>query len=401
MEKILRQKFILISVGVVFVVLLTMASVINIVNYTQIDDVADELIEVMAENDGAIPQVFDRPMEHLNAETPYTTRFFIVKVDENDILISADTRNVQMVNTEQAIGHANAALIQGDAEGFSGNYKYGIVESDEGKMVIFIDCSQEMTLFINTLKSSITISLIALFAVFILMIILSKKAVKPIVESYSKQQQFITNITHELKTPLAIIKTNTEVIEMENEESNWSQSIHKQIDRLNELINYLISLSKLEEEDMKVEKIKFDISAAATEVVDSFDVLAAGNDKTINTNIAGNLNYQGDEQALRLVFSILLDNAIKYGSPNSTINFNVSGHRDKVKIEVINEAPNLEAKKYDMLFERFYRLENSRNSKSGGFGIGLAMAKTIVKNHGGNIKAESKDGKKLKINIEL
>lgn len=415
MEKDLRRKFILISTSVVFFVLVILTTVVNVINYLEVDDMVNQIISIMADNNGNFPQNFDnnaRPNQqnqpipgftnssHISAETPYTTRYFTVLVDDDYQLINADMRSIQLVNTEIAIEYAEDALNSGKDSGFFDRYKFQLVDVDDGTLLIFVDCNEELSVFYSFLQSSVLISIVTVILVFVLMIFLSKHAVSPIVESYYKQQQFITNITHELKTPLAIIKTNTEVIEMENSESNWTQSIHKQVNRLNQLISYLVSLSSQEEANTKP-KLDFSISDAMEEVLSSFDVLAKNKNSTIHADIEKNLTYHGDEQSLRLLISILMDNATKYNKEGTDIFISLKKHRDKIKIQTKNYANDLEKGNYNALFQRFYRLEGSRNSKLGGFGIGLAMAKAIVENHGGSIKAESVDGESIEFKAKI
>ncbi len=399
MERALRKKFIVLSCGVVFAVLFTMAVVMNVSSYVEIVYRADEIIEMMGANDGNFPPIINKGMGHVTEETPYTTRYFTVKLGEDGSLISTNTRNIQMVDTDDAISFADSVL--GTDSGFVKNYRYQVVEQDYGSLLIFVDCTQDITMFYAFLRSSVLVCLTALLGIFLLMVVLSKKAVAPIVESYQKQQQFITNITHELKTPLAIIKTNTEVMEMEGEPSQWSRSIHNQIGRLNELVNYLVSLSKLEEGSGHMAKLDFSLSDAVAETIDGFDLLAESEGRGINRVIAPNFSYCGDEQSIRLLTSILLDNALKYGLPQSDITVRLTSHRERPLIQVENQAEGLTAGKYDMLFERFYRMEHSRNSKLGGFGIGLAMAKSIAKSHGGTATAHSPDGHSMVISIQL
>ncbi len=399
MERELRKKFIILSCGVVFAVLFTMAVVMNVSSYVEIVSRADEIIEMMGENDGNFPPIISKGLGHVTEETPYTTRYFTVKLGEDGSLISANTRNVQMVDTDDAI--AFASDVVGTDSGFVKNYRYQIFQQDYGSLLIFVDCTQDITMFYAFLRSSVLVCLTALLGIFLLMVVLSKKAVAPIVESYQKQQQFITNITHELKTPLAIIKTNTEVMEMEGEPSQWSRSIHNQIGRLNELVNYLVSLSKLEEGSRHMARVDFSLSDAVAEAIDGFDLMAESEEKTIVRDIQPNFSYCGDEQSIRLLMSILLDNALKYGIPKAEIKVTLTRHRDRPLIQVENQAEGLAAGKYDMLFERFYRMEHSRNSKLGGFGIGLAMAKSIAKNHGGTATAHSPDGASMVISIQL
>ncbi len=401
MERELRRKFICISFGVVVFVLAVIAIVINIVNYMQVDERANEIITLMAENDGTFPKDFDKPMGYLSAETPYATRYFIIRLDENNQLISTDTRSIQLVSTQQAVEYATIALSESEDNGFLGNYKYQITETGYGSLLIFIDCSEELSLFHAYLRSSIQIVIVALICIFVLLVWLSKKAVFPIAESYRRQQQFITNITHELKTPLAIMKTNTEVIELEHESSQWSESIHHQITRLNELINYLVSLSKLEEGEKHRIKIDFPLSDVISEEVDTFHVLAESTGRSISQDITPRITYRGDEQEIRLLISILMNNALKYSSNQASISVKVKEHLGKIKIQVTNPSDDLEIKRYDELFGRFYRMEGSRNSELGGFGVGLAIAKAIVKHHGGSIHAESKDGTHMVFTIRI
>lgn len=400
MERALRRKFTAISCGVVFVVLFTMALVMNVSSYVEIVDKADEIIALMAENDGRFPVTMSQPTAHLNAETPYTTRYFTVRMDQEGNMVSTDTRSVQLVSTEQAIQYGEEIYQGTSTAGFVDRYRYQVIDQEDGSLLIFVDCNQDLSIFYAFLRSSVLICFIALLAVFALMAVLSRKAVGPIVESYRKQQQFITNVTHELKTPLAIIKTNTEVMELESTSSQWSNNIHHQIDRLNELVNHLVTLSKMEEGNPIV-KVDFSISDAVSEVVDGFQPVAESGGYTLKYSIGQHLTYCGDEQSIRLLTSILVENALKYSTPHTEIQISLLRQREKTVIQVVNQAEGLTQGRYDMLFERFYRLESSRNSQLGGFGVGLSMAKSIVKSHGGAIRGESPDGQSMKITAVL
>lgn len=401
MERVLRKKFIIISVSVVFVVLFCIALVINISNFQEINKWANNIIELLAENDGEFSHNSERLPNQLPQETPYSTRYFTVKMDQSGNIINVDTRNIHLVTEEDAIAYTEEILDKNSTNGYLQLYKYKIIEKEYGKLVIYIDCAQEIILFRSFVVSSVLICTVALLGVFILILILSKKVVMPIVDSYRKQQQFITNISHELKTPLSIIKTNTEVIEVENGTSQWSQSIHNQIGKMNDLVNYLVMLSKMDEEGQKNLKTDFSISDAVVESVDSFFAMVTNDEKKILTKTEPGITYLGDEQSIRLLISILIENAIKYSNDKSTIMVSLYRYKGKIRITVTNMAENLKPGNYNILFERFYRMDSSRNSKTGGFGIGLAMAKTIVRNHNGEIKAESKDGEHIVFKIDL
>lgn len=402
MEQILRKKFIMISVSVVFVVLCSIAIIINGASFYQIDHTANQIIDLLAENGGHFPQNFAPPQRQLPQETIYSTRYFTVRLDEDGNLLMVDTRSIQATSSEDAVAYGMELWESGSTSGYTDFYKYQVLDTSDGTMAIFVDCEQELLLLLSTIQASVLICLVALGAVFLLILILSKKAVRPIADSYRKQQQFITNISHELKTPLSIMKTNAEVIEMEHGESQWCSSIHHQIGRLNNLVNYLVSLSKMDEDGHKMMKSDFSLSDAVSDSVDAFQLLAQGAHMEIAAKIAPNLSYYGDEESIRLLLSILLDNAIKYGNTDRPISVILqSAQRGKIRLMLSNSADGLNQQNYDILFERFYRLDDSRNSQTGGFGIGLAIARTIVRNHGGEIHVESLDGRQLQFTMEL
>ena len=239
-----------------------------------------------------------------------------------------------------------------------------------------------------------------LFLVALFSFLLSKKAVRPMVQAYKKQNAFITDASHELKTPLAIIKTSTDVLEMENGECKWTGNIHKQVNRLNELIGNLISLTKLDESD-ELEKFEFSFSDILSESVTDVKDYALSLNKNIIANIEKGISFKGNEELIRKVIYILLDNSIKYAKENSDINVNLSRQNRRIVFTIENEADNLEIKNYNVLFERFYRSDSSRNSKTGGYGIGLSIAQSIVLKHRGRISADSFDGKKIIFSVKF
>ncbi len=398
MEKNLRRKFIIISMSAVFIVLFLITAVIDLTNYYQISRNSDDLINIIAENDGMFPKHKDNKGNYdlppkMSKETPFSTRFFTARFGKENNLMAVDTGNVSAISSNQAVKYANSVFTSGKKEGITDDYKYKIISTDYGNLIVFIDISNELRMFNDFLINSITIFFVGICAIFILIYVFSKSAIKPIVESYEKQKQFITDASHELKTPLAVINTNADVLEMECGESEWTKSIHRQIERMSKLISGLIMLSRMDEESNKIIKTEFSISDAVNEAAEPFKEMAELKNKKINLNIQKNLTYNGDEEMIRQLIYILLDNAIKYSKENSDINLSLNRYVNKCIIKVQNESENLKKGKYDKLFERFYRLDSSRNSKKGGYGIGLSIAKSIVLKHKGKITAESLDGK--------
>lgn len=271
------------------------------------------------------------------------------------------------------------------------DFKYRLVETETYEMYIFLDCTMELDNFSEFLWASIWTSLGGLFVIFVLVFIASSIATRPIAESYSKQKEFITNINHEIKTPLSIIKATNEVIEMQDGKNEWTEIINSQINRLTGLTESLVFLSKMDEENAKVTKIEFNLSQIAFEVSEPFVVMASSKNKELKVKIEENMTYYGEISMIGQLISILLENAIKYSTANSKINLKVYSHCKSKKIIVSNDAQDLEVGKMDYLFERFYKGKNDSN----GHGIGLSVAKAIVQAHKGKIQASSEDGKTI------
>ena len=249
---------------------------------------------------------------------------------------------------------------------------------------------------------SLAILLISMIATFFIVNIFSKIALKPVEESYNKQKRFITDASHEIKTPLAIIDANTDIIEIENGESEWTKSTKNQVSRLVDLTNSLVSLARMDEDSIAFDMVEFSLSNLIEEEYFNYLPLANIKNKNIKIDIEKNIKYCGNEQYIRQMIGIFLDNAVKYSLENNTILVKLKNNNKKKIITIENKAENIEKNKnYDFLFERFYRMDSSRNSSTGGHGVGLSLAKSIVTMHKGKVVAISDENANLKFIIEL
>lgn len=258
-----------------------------------------------------------------------------------------------------------------------------------------------MTSFQTFLVTSIFVSIFGVTAVFILVLLLSKKAIEPVAESYEKQKRFITDAGHEIKTPLTIIDADTTILEMEYGENEWLSDINIQTKRLTGLTNDLIYLSKMEEENTKAAMIEFPFSDVTEETAQSFQNLAKVQNKHFIMDIQPMVTLKGDEKAIRQLISILLDNAVKYCGENGQIKVSVWKKGKNAMLSVYNTTKEMKKENLSHLFDRFYRTDESRNSQTGGYGIGLSIAKAVVTAHKGKIQASSEDGRSLLITVTL
>ncbi|SHI05819.1 sensor histidine kinase [Clostridium grantii] len=399
----LRRKFILITMGSVILVLTSIMVALNIFIHIKVNNNIDKIIDVIIENKGIFPDFkeLNDEVSNFSIETSYRTRYFTVVVDSNNNIVDINTGKIAAISSEDGKELAIEVIEGNKTTGYVGIYKYRIVEENEESLIVFIDSSNELETLQVFYMYSIIISIIGTISVILLVVIFSKKVVQPVAQSLEKQKQFITDAGHELKTPLAIINANTEVIEMENGDSEWTTSIRNQVNRLSDLTMSLVSLARMEEKSNSVMVTDFSLSDAIDESSKPFYSLAKSQGKKITTDIESNITYKGDEKSIRQLISILLDNAIKYSTDNSEIEITLKKRGRQSIISVSNKTKDIKKGNLDILFDRFYRTDSSRNSKTGGFGIGLSIAKSIVDVHKGNITAKSVDGKSIIIGITL
>ena len=385
----------------------------------------------------------------ISPESQFDTRYFTVTINSKGEVENIDTSKIASVSSENAAEYAKKLWKSGKKgdgkSGFADNYKYLTVDEDGSTMYIFLSCQRELSTIRAYILASVGISVFGLVVVFIMIYFFSGKILKPVSESYEKQKRFITDASHEIKTPLTIIDANTEVIEMMEGENEWTSSTRKQVARLNSLTEKLVFLSRMDEEATKLEMLEFSLSDAILDTAEPFKAVAGTKGKKLTIDVTDKILYTGDEKTIRQLISILLDNAIKYsgcssagfekGNINKTnlnktklnkTNSNKTTQMQNDCVTTINQAPEIEISlkpsgknriitvwntvdetanikkgRQDILFERFYRTDTSHNSKTGGFGIGLSAAYAIVKAHKGKITAESKDGRSIKFTIVL
>lgn len=406
----LQNKFILISMLSMLLVLSVIIGSINIINYRRLVQDADHVLHILSENGGEFPRERSHPpfpkepkprSRDMSPEMPYETRYFSALLGKDGTVFSTNIKKVAAVDSETASAYAAQAWGRKESSGFLYPYRYLCAETTEGTMAIFVDCTRSLATFRSFLLTSVIVSLLGLFSVFLLVLFFSRLVTKPVTESYEKQRRFITDAGHEIKTPLAIINANREVLEMEYGENEWSRSIGRQACRLTELTDSLIYLSRMEESEKHLQIAGFSISDLASEAAESFQTLAEAQGRRFSAEIEPLLTYRGDKAAIRRLFSVLLDNAIKYSPPQGAVEATLDKRGKNIRFTVYNTAESISQECLPHLFDRFYRADASRNSETGGYGIGLSVARAVTDAHKGKISAESSNGHSLRVTVLL
>lgn len=404
----LRRKFILVAMGAVTVVLTLIIAGINIVNYSHVCKMADARLGYILADKGSIDwgdESKDDPangkdagdgqagvrighFEGMTAESPFDTRYFTVTIDAGQV-VDVNTARIAAVGAKRAASIAAKLHSKGWVSGFSGNYRYTTDVQDDETTYVFVDCSRELASFHSFLSASVAISCIGWLAVLAIVAGASGAVIRPMVESYSKQKRFITDASHEIKTPLAVIDAANEVQEIESGESEWTQSIHEQVARLTALTERLVFLARMDEGSAGFTMTSIDLSEAVDEAAAPFESVAVSRGKRLSTSIASGVRAHADAAAVAQVVELLLDNATRYASEGSVIELSLRAAsrgqgKGAAELVVSNAVDELPEGDLDRLFDRFYRADVSRSSKTGGSGVGLSVVRAIAEAHGGS-----------------
>ena len=396
MLKRLRVRFVVSVMISVVCVLLLAAAGICVWNYSTILGDTDRNLDgiASAEQNGigeSAPNGF--PMtgtfEIGPNETEYTTRFFSVHIAKADGTVSLSMDFISAVTDEEAADYAREALASGSTRGWHGIYRYLTYETGTESVAVFLNASAQLGFLSSLVEGSLVIVAVTSIMILLLVMVFSGRAIRPYLKNMEQQKRFITDASHELKTPLTSIATSAEVLAMEiGEESEWIRDIRSQTARMTRLVNSLVTLSRLNEEVPFPEMSVFSLTDAAWETAEPFRARAKASGKKCEIRIDDELSMKGDADSIRRLISVLMSNAVKYSDAGGTIRLNVYRSHGRIVIETRNPCAALQTAELDRLFERFYRPDNARSASVGGSGIGLAIAKAVTEAHRGKISAK-------------
>ena len=343
-------------------------------------------IEIKGEAINDMPKELNEPRFNnedfmINLEGVYR-----LQIKDNKIIKESDGITNEIKNYALEIENSTAE------EGYIGNYIYKIKRfGNNEKEIILMENENAINELKLTIISSIVIGIFALIIVYLIAKRISETIVKPVQESFEKQKQFVSDASHELKTPLAVIEANADVLQEKQGESKWITYIQNEVQSMNKLVNDLLTLAKLENINNKNIQ-KFDLSKEIQMSVAVFESMMYENKIKLETNINEKIEFNGDKEDIKHIISILIDNAIKHTKENNKIIVNAKKEKNEVLIEVINQGEPIPVGEQDKIFERFYRVDKARSRSEKRYGLGLAIAKGLVERYNGTIKASSKDG---------
>ena len=407
----LQRKFILICTASVLVVVTLMFGIIFTLNISSMNKNMDELTDRISANGGRFGITTEEPKHDIKPpknklnynfitpETPFSTRYFAAFYNKNGAVVRTQTDSIYSITEEQAADLAQKVLSTDKERGWISSYRYKVFYNDFGYGVVFVDGSVSRSAFMQSTSIAGIVLIACSTLVLILVSFLSKKVVKPIAESYEKQKQFITDANHELKTPLTLILANLDIAEAELGPNEWLDDIRSEGHRMTELVNQLITLSRMDEEGHPMNVIEVSLGELVADTVSEFEPLVKDRGKALVASVDKKITYLGDEALLHRLIGILIDNAIKYCDQGGEISVTLRRGR-RVLLTVENTYVAIDEIELNRLFDRFYRADKARKF-TGGYGVGLSMAKAIVEKHKGEIIAYKKDSTHIGFKVVL
>ncbi len=390
MVKRIKRRFILLAMlALAATLLVTFGSVYGALRRSVTKE-ADELIGIIALNGGSLPYT-DLRAFGMNEETPYSTRYYVIWLDEDGAFLSSNMQHIAIGTAAQIRQQMTEILQRGKAKGYVGTSRYNVFAVEDGAayMAVVLDRSASLgTLRALSLMMLLT-AVAVLVLVFALLLWLSRYAVRPFEKNQERQRQFITDASHELKTPLAVISSNAEVLEMTEGENKWLTNIKTQTARISQMVASLIELSKMEEEKEAEEpRQEIDLSEVVSHTAEGFAAAAQTRGMAIETAIEPDVRITAYLEDMTRLAGILMDNAVKYTDERGLLRVSLTKKGKKALLCVENSCTGLTEAEVSHLFDRFYRADSSRSRDTGGYGIGLSLAQMLVQRQKGKLTAE-------------
>jgi two-component system sensor histidine kinase CiaH len=365
---------------------------------------ADQITAMISENNGTVPQLkdykqqqknsqaFERYFNNYNEDSSYRTRFFRIFLDEDKKVTNVNMDHIAAVDEKKAVRMTKMAMLRRGKVGLVGSYRYRKEYKDgQVRSIIFLDCKENQSFYHLAVTITITVSTLLTCLITIIFAIASKRAVRPFEINSNRQKQFITDASHELKTPLAIISANAEVLQYKGDGNEWTQNIIDQTKHMGKLINQLLVLAKLDEVQEKSEKQEADLKLLLEETTRPFEEVATQKKVTLKLHLEEGVTIRVNREQIAQLVSILTENAAKYVNDGGKIVWRLTKTQHGAVL-VVKNTTEKELPDTKRMFDRFYRSDSSRSSKTGGQGIGLSIAKKIVDSHKGSITAKAGDG---------
>ena len=424
----LRRRVILVALAGLLLASAGLVAAINWMNWNSLEQQAGQVLDMLAENNGQRPMAADEEDQRAFARPEGTpppdkgpgeqkktknrgskalmnaasmTNYYTAVIDEKGQVLSWHSDRTDLYTDQEIADMALWAVQAGKDRGRNDTRFYCLTEKDGEKLLIVVDSRLEMQNAESVLRLTVLVAVIEDALLSVGAVWLIRKMVKPVDEAMEKQKQFVWDASHELKTPLAVISANADVLAAEVGESKPLQYIQSEVRRTDSLIQNLLTLARMEKGTVQAAHVQFDLSRALLEVALPFESAVFEEGKTLEMDIPDGIEYTGDQEMIKQLAVILLSNAEKYSDGGGKIRVSLEARGEKRILRVHNTGPAIPPEAQQRIFDRFYRVDSSHNREVEGNGLGLAIAQNIVSLHGGKITVHSAEGEGTEFTVTL
>ncbi|WP_139904307.1 sensor histidine kinase [Clostridium thermarum] len=412
MFKELKKKFLMLNLVIISVTMLAAFLTIYLITYNNTRREIDMELRKLSEfNRKPTDGFMDRPgmnLSDFDQTPPKRSVSFVVYTDsKGNKLATSSIFELEDIFYETA---KNIALSKNTEKGrlkLDGtHWAYMKTTYFDGYKITFLDISDSQGILTRLIYTFAAVAAVMLIVIYFISRFFANRSIEPIKEAFDKQKQFIGDASHELKTPLSVINTNVDVLlansdDTISDQSRWLYYIKSEVERMARLTNDLLYLTQVDYSETKMIFSEFNLSEAVESVLLTMEAMIFENNIYLDYDIEPNITIKGNSEQFKQVVMILLDNALKYTNPKGKVTMVLKKNHNNVILTVSNTGKGIPEEHLPKIFDRFYRIDKSRARNSGGYGLGLAIAKTIVQQHGGKISVKSIENELTTFTIEL
>jgi signal transduction histidine kinase len=400
MFKQLKRKMLFLNLSILTILLLVVLGTLYLTNYQNIQKNIEFELNKITSNENLGQPILPPAIQGDDILSDRSISFIVITNLDGDIL-----NTFSSFGADDSLYTEALDIIEGQRgriELDDSNWTYKVVINNNIVSYGFLDTTDEQNYLSTMLYSYIAVFVVSFAAVYVISSYFTKRSISGIKEAFIKQKQFIANASHELKTPLAIISTNADILIENDKDNRWLGNIKYETERMNKLTKDLLYLTKMSEQiPDEIVKSRINLSELAESTVLTFEALAYGKSIDIKYDIAPEIYAEIDENQFSQLFHVLLDNAIKYSPESGKINIKLEISHNSIVYSIENTGEGISQTDLDNIFDRFYMGDKSRSANEKSYGLGLSIAKTIIDNHQGKIYCESTQDKLTTFYIKL
>ena len=408
MIKRLRRRMTLMVIAVLILVSAGIVLAIHLANERSIASQAESTLSVLAENSGS--RLSDRREERFprgdrrknesqppelhagEQNTAGLSNSYTITLNEDGSVASWTSDRTDLYTDDQVAALAESVLADGRDFGRVGTQFFRKITRNGSTLLVVLDARLDFLSASNVLRSTLLIASVACLLLSLLAWLLIRRMVRPVEDAFIRQKQFVSDASHELKTPLAVISANAEVLEQEIGKNEYLGYIRSEVKRTDALVRNLLTLARIDRNSAETEMKRFDLSRALLDVILPFESTVFEAGKTLVTEVPDGIDCTGSMEMIQQLTVILLSNALKYSDEHGRIAVTLKTRGRQRELTVFNTGDPISPADQERIFDRFWRADPAHGRETGGHGLGLAIARRIVETHRGRITVESREG---------